>query len=97
MTSEGVRAASAGPTARAATQTTSRTRTAAAPLRMIRAGPAGRWECFGGKGSRPLGEGRRPARYLVRPPRRYIPLARRPIARLISRWASRVAMSCRLS
>jgi hypothetical protein len=45
--------ASAGPTARTATQTTSMTRTAAAALRKIRAGPNGRAECFAGKRATP--------------------------------------------
>jgi len=49
----GCRAASAGPTARTATQTTSRTRTAAAALRKTRAGPSGRAECFAGKRATP--------------------------------------------
>jgi hypothetical protein len=42
--------ASAGPTARTATQTTSMTSTAAAALRKMRAGPSGRAECLAGNG-----------------------------------------------
>jgi hypothetical protein len=49
----GCRAASAGPTARTAIQTTSMTRTAAAALRKIRAGPNGRAVCFAGKRGHP--------------------------------------------
>jgi hypothetical protein len=49
----GCSVASAGPTARTAIQTTSRTSTAAAALRTIRAGPSGRAECFAGKRATP--------------------------------------------
>jgi hypothetical protein len=52
-TTVGCRAASAGPTARTAIQTTSMTRTAAAALRKIRAGPNGRAVCFAGKRGHP--------------------------------------------
>ena len=52
-TTVGCRAASAGPTARTAIQTTSMTRTAAAALRKIRAGPSGRAVCFAGKRGHP--------------------------------------------
>ncbi|WP_433375100.1 hypothetical protein ACQPZX_05280 [Actinoplanes sp. CA-142083] len=52
-TTLGCTVASAGPTARTAIQTTSRTRTAAAALRKIRAGPSGRAECFAGKRATP--------------------------------------------
>ncbi|GIM95671.1 hypothetical protein Ato02nite_074640 [Paractinoplanes toevensis] len=58
---DGWRAASAGPTARTATQTTSMTRTAAAALRTIRAGPRGRAECLAGNG--PSLRGSRSARH----------------------------------
>ncbi|WP_248293762.1 hypothetical protein [Actinoplanes sp. TBRC 11911] len=89
----GWRDASAGPTARTATQTTKRTRIAMAKLMTIRAVLKGREECFAGN-DRPSSD------QLVwggRLPRYAMPLARRPIARLISFWASRVAMSWRLS
>ena len=52
-TTVGCRAASAGPTARTAIQTVSMTRTAAAALRKIRAGPSGRAVCFAGKRGHP--------------------------------------------
>jgi len=52
-TTVGCRAASAGPTARTAIQTTSMTSTAAAALRKIRAGPSGRAVCFAGKRGHP--------------------------------------------
>ncbi|WP_030434969.1 hypothetical protein [Actinoplanes subtropicus] len=52
-TTVGCWAASTGPTARTAIQTTSMTRTAAAALRKIRAGPSGRAVCFAGKRGHP--------------------------------------------
>ncbi|XVV13747.1 hypothetical protein ACQP2X_05155 [Actinoplanes sp. CA-131856] len=47
---DGCRAASAGPTARTAIQTTNRTRIATAKLRTNRAGPNRRTECLEGNG-----------------------------------------------
>ena len=92
-TTVGSRAASAGPTARTAIQTTSMTRTAAAALRKIRAGPSGRAVCFAGKRGHPFGDLGPPGNL----PDQDTPLLRRPNALVISRWASRVARSCRLS
>jgi hypothetical protein len=69
------------------------TRTAAAALRKIRAGPNERAVCFAGKRSHPFGDLGPPGNV----PDQEAPLIRRPIARVISRWASRVARSCRLS
>jgi hypothetical protein len=89
----GCRAASAGPTARTAIQITSMTRTAAAALRKIRAGPSGRAVCFAGKRGHPFDD-LGPAGNV---PDQDMPLIRLPRARVISRWASRVARSCRLS
>ena len=89
-----------GPTARTATQTTSATRTVtAAHRKMRRAGLSGGGVLGGGQ-DRPFGDPARRADLTGPPgnlPDQPMPLARRPTARLISFWASRVARSCRLS